>query len=288
MIDEGGLLCKVHLYIIDYDESMGNNSEEEKTGTRKNAISDSFHACHPVNQNGVVSSNMYDLDLPHDIASHHQSQLRRGKGLYVRVPGGRLSNSTVLVPPNAQLQALEEPPKVQRDRQLSQPKTAGTLKLLILRIETLDAQPDPTISEIYHYTFESEVSLMSQLQDCSLGQLRIVPADAYEVMEVKIPTSASGNTYKSLVNQGYASALSEIRSRGNRNLEDIRELADLIMVVLPPGTGNWKGFASVGGQQSVRAHSCHCLYASMDLTHLIVHDTGIQQCLGYVRRGNSS
>jgi hypothetical protein len=146
---------------------------------------------------------------------------------------------------------------VQRDRHLGKTATTGTLKLLILRIETQDAQPDPTSSDIYHYTFESEVSLASQLLDCSLGQLHIVPAgDSYGVLDVKVNAAASGNTYKNLVNLGYASALSEIQSRGNPSLEDIRDLADLIMVVLPPGTGNWKGFASVGGQQSVGWPTC--------------------------------
>jgi hypothetical protein len=262
--EEDHLLCRVNLYLIDYDESSADDeSEADNTGGRMKSSPDSFHACHPVNSKGVVSSRMYDLALPGDIASEHLSQLRTGKGLYVRVPGGRLSNDTVLVPPDARLQTVEEPPAVQRDRRLGRTATTGTLKLLILRIEAQDAQPDPTSSDIYHYTFESEVSLASQLLDCSLGQLHIVPAvDSYGVLDVQVPAVASGNTYKNLVNQGYASALSEMQSRGNPSLEDIRDLADLIMVVLPPGTGNWKGFASVGGQQSVGCPNISFLYCA--------------------------
>jgi hypothetical protein len=243
-----GLLCKVQLLSIDYDAVEDDETDAADTEARNRK--DVYHVCHSVNSDGLISLSMYALELPPHIVVESRAQLRRGESVYVWIPGGQLSHDSVVVPPGVQPNILARPP--QHVRRLAAPPTVGTLKMLALRVTALDSEPEASSSEIYDYLFESEVSLKSQLQWCSSGQLHVEPTDAYGVMNVNIPMNANGGSYKALVNAAYASALDILRSRGKSNVEDIRDLADLILVVLPPGTGNWKGFATVGGQQSVR------------------------------------
>jgi hypothetical protein len=244
---EDGLLCKVQLLSIDYDEiAEGKNHAADDSRNRK----ETYHVCHPVSSDGLVSLNMYEMKLAPHLMAENSVQLHRGESVYVRIPGGQLSHDRVVIPPGAQPHVLASPP--QHVRRLAAPSTVGTLKMLALRVTALDAEPDASSSEIYDYLFESEVNLKSQLQLCSFGQLHVEPTDAYGVMDVKVPMNANGGSYKAMVNEAYESALDVLRSRGNSNVADVRDLADLILVVLPPGTGNWKGFATVGGQQSVR------------------------------------
>jgi len=220
------------------------------------------------------------LHRPAELGSEHDE-------LFLKIPGNNVANvtndgsCTITIADASKVQLLRyediwmdpEAFSSQRHRQQQRrlvsgkPSSIGTLTALMIRVTTDDAEPYFAADELHHFTFQSEVSLSRQMNRCSFGKLKIQPTK-WGVVDVRLEgIMARGQPYDSIVNSVYPSALEEIarssRNDGdtssenvfdNANVQSIRELADLILIVLPPGTSSgddWAAQASVGGYQSV-------------------------------------
>ena len=284
---EPPLVCQVTLFGIEYEaNAMLRAVGGDVDGSAGSNHHDVFYGCNPVQADGTVSPHLYDLPLSDAFLEAHKSQLLQGgdEDLFVSIPGGQLSSTddSVIVPnPNLVVAfATDDPFHVRhrrhhtRRRRLARPATQGTLTLLILRIEATDSVPDVSSDELYYYAFNSEVSLKSQLALCSWNQLHIEPT-TWGVVNVPVDLPVAGTNYRTLVNAGYTAAMAQLPGDGSSATDsstDVRALADLVMVVLPPGTGSWKGFASVGGQQSVgggHKHSSRIAILRAESTHVV-------------------
>ena len=80
-----------------------------------------------------------------------------------------------------------------------------------------------------------------------MGKLEITPTK-YKVLDVKLDNEkAHGNSYNNLVNAANVAAIKLV----DEAVDNIRNLAHMTVLVIPPGTGGWAAFATMRGKQSV-------------------------------------
>jgi hypothetical protein len=232
--DNESLLCKVI-----FNHMMFETNEE--------GHDDAFYACHPVKPSGAVSGQMFLLDLPDHISFDDREHIHDGEDVFLSIPGGTLSSSAVIVP-NASAVKVVEFPQTEGRRNLRKfPERQGILTILPLRIITKDSQPDYSADKMYELIFEDEVSLNRQMRQCSFGKFGFVPTK-YKVLEVYVDMDAAGSPYNVIQNAADAVALDMI----DEDVENIRDVADLIMFIIPPGTdGGWAAFGNVNGVGTV-------------------------------------
>ena len=232
------LLCVLSFHDVIYQPNVMRRHSTE---------SGYFIICHPFEENGHVSELMYSLELPSRMLRQVKPALLRGEELLLNIHGGYVHGDRVLYGNSSALKLIEDPfgSRTLQERKLRAPPLEGDLSVIILRITATDAQPTDSAETLYNLTFLSEVSLRSQLYKCSVGKVRLAPTE-YGVMEVAVNISATGNSQFTIINSAYQSALHLIPP----GVQDIRSLADFVMLVLPPGTGNWAAFGAIPGKQT--------------------------------------
>lgn len=228
------ILCLLSLHDVWNDEP---SSSSGATNTRS--------MCHPVDH-GIVSDLMYELELPQLSLQSYRRRMLLGEEIYVAVKGGSLSSDSYSVLFHNFTHIQEVPSPFGHQRVLAGPTKTGDITAILIRVTATDSQPDLTADQLMDVTFQNRMSLSKQLRRCSFNQLRLSPT-SYGVLDVSVNVAAEGNDHKVLVNAGYEAA-KELVPEGT---ETIRSLADLIMFVIPPGTGNWAAFATIPGKQSV-------------------------------------
>jgi len=248
------LICLVTLNDIEYQSNIMERVTRER---------DEFYACNPVRQeDGQVSSLIYAFQENNNLPSHILEEFQKRslveteintekEDFFVLIPNGRLTIDSVTIP-NANKIEILEPPEHWSGQRNSQGRLLSTFKtqksmgnatVLTLRVVAVDSEPMHSSEELYNLSFNDTVSLKRQFQHCSFGKLNLEPTE-YGVLHVDVNLTAEGNTQGALLNAAYTRA-AELVDR------DVRELADILIVVLPPGTGNWAAFATVSGKQSI-------------------------------------
>jgi hypothetical protein len=251
------LWCKIVVFNV-----LFASTEEDDVGESKSDIStttDVFYGCYPVTVN-EVSELHYTLTLPDAVAAEQPAGVDLDNW-WVVIPGGTIDIMTdaVVVPDTSTVYTATGPPAGRRlsqqqlerhhSRRLAEAK--GSLKVLVVYIRAQDASPTPSTNTVYETTFQNEVSLKSQFARCSLNQLRLEPT-ALGVLEVSVDMKVSGTDKTQFVNAAEDLALARIKSiTGDTSITNTRQYADLVMYIVPPGTGNWLAYASAGGGMSV-------------------------------------
>lgn len=229
--------------------------------------------CNPVD-NGVVSDFSYQIDLPSDFAQSHLSEIQAGS-LFVNIPGGRIFKRLVHIPKDSEITVTSAPKpseSVRRRRQLdAMGPSTGTRSILVLRITALDATNSFSAKEIYSYIFNDTLpipqpSLKSQYAKLSFGKLNFVPTK-YGVMDVSVNLNATEAISAALRDAAIAVVVNR------HGLSSITELADFVMICLPPGTGAWASSATVGGWRTVY-NDVWCGFISAQM-HELGHNLGL-------------
>lgn len=234
------LFCKVSLFEVQHSVNDG-------TGESYWQLRDRFFACHPVRE-GRVSDLMHRIDLPQALAEAHEPLLAKGQDLYLAISDATLTSNSVQMTNRSKIKVVESPFQEEDRRRLGlqSPSAYGDHTALVLRIIALDSEPTASADELYQRIFTDQMSLSSQLSKCSFDKFRLYPTE-FGVLDIPVELHANGSDYDSLVNAGYEAALDHV---GN-DVTEIRRLADFIIIVIPPGTGDWGAFASIPGKQSV-------------------------------------
>ena len=131
-------------------------------------------------------------------------------------------------------------------------KKVGTKKVLVIRVVAQDSSTTATEAELADDIFghEDPVNLKSQYNACSYGQLQFnalttntaVGTDGvYTVYlnDTVIDGADDADIRKAVVNEATA------------KLGRLSNVADYVMIILPPGTGSWLAYAYVNYWQSV-------------------------------------
>lgn len=161
---EGALVCKITVNEIEYQEDV----IESTIFNRRQEIE---YICNPVQADGSVSMLEYTLELPIEIQKVYIESA--GEEVFVSISGGTVSLDSVIIPDGAKVEIIEEGLAAQIDyehRSLRRPPSSGDVTALILRISTLDAEPEVSSERLHDLTFDAEVSLKEQLFQCSFGK----------------------------------------------------------------------------------------------------------------------
>jgi len=216
-------------------------------------INNAMYTCHPV-FNGTVTPLMYELNddvLTPNIKREHHRRLMERQDMFISIPAAILveqgSKVVVMDSDNLNVEIVQGPITDDRNnRQLQE--AIGTLKVLVLRIISSDSEPSVSAEQLYNLMFVDDISMKNQFHRCSFGKLNVEPT-RYGVLDVPIKMNVQGLERTDVVNKAYQVAPDLLRST---SVSDVREIADAVMFVLPPGTaGSWTAFGTIGGKQSM-------------------------------------
>jgi hypothetical protein len=234
---------------------FGGNSNRNNSTTSMN---NNDHRAPPT---PILRRGMYTITIPEWIEQQEKAKLESSQAgpVYLSIPGGSLTVDQVHIPYPERVTVVSQdvnnaPSFLRHERHgrrralttTGKPVTKGQLSVVVLRIIATDAEPDFTAAELYDLIFVADPSMKTQYEKCSWGQLIIESTD-YGVMDVHINAQAAGSTNAALMNLAESVADDILQSNGDG--DSIREYADLIMFVVPPGTGGWAAYATVNGKQ---------------------------------------
>jgi hypothetical protein len=252
--DDAVLWCKMVLFDVLYASIPEVAAESTPT---ENEV---FYGCYPIQKDNTVSELHYTLELPDAVVAEIPEDL---DNWWIVVPGGSTNGdkARVDVPDADSIYTADGPPTGRRlsisqkelDRHHSRrlQTATGTKKVLVVYIRALDADPTASVNTVYQTTFENEVSLKHQYARCSRGLLELEPTEL-GVVDVTVNLSVDNTDKTAFVNAAEDLALLRIQDiTGDLSITNTRQYADLIMFIVPPGTGNWLAYASVGGGLSV-------------------------------------
>ncbi|KAL7556099.1 hypothetical protein ACA910_008068 [Epithemia clementina (nom. ined.)] len=236
--------------------------------------------CEPLNPLTGTTSGSYrfNLDLlSGDIAQHirasllhhdYTQRLDKPNHILLKIPGGRLTLDRVYIPDPTLVTLVQddnddddENKALRREqdrsflhqyrRQLRNPPSKGELRTVMIRISTSDSSPTFTAEELQNVLYHSTVANPKrQFELCSFGQLTLLePNDMGGILDIYLPNvTARGNTPGVLTNEAEAVANAYLSEQ--YGIANIRSWTDMLMFVVPPGTGGWAAFATVSGKQS--------------------------------------
>jgi hypothetical protein len=257
-----------------------------------------FYTCSPwqsssgTGSGGMLQGN-YKIDPPAWIMAQHRHLLLRGQHLYLAIPHGQVERDEVVIPRLDEVTLLVDPPTTGggtvggsdggrhggRQRQLNT-RARGSKRTVMLRIRGWDAEPDFSLRQLESFLYTHESSARRQLERCSQGVMTL-DASRFGVLDVPIASNIDGLTNMEVMNLAEA-YVNEVLLRNVADVESIRSWADLLLFVVPPGTGGWAAFATVSGKQSVYNNQWGGYLGG--LLHELGHNMGMDhvrvECLG--------
>jgi hypothetical protein len=279
--DDNVLWCKIVVFDVLYGTTLGPDGDQvqDAPDAQGATTSDLFYGCYPVDD-GTVSDLQYTIDLPVGVVQQQPDDSEDDVNWWVAVPDGTIDTATavVVIPdPDTVYTASDAPgrrllsslvvPQDHHSRRLA--SALGDLSVLVVYIKTNDAQPTPSQETVYETCFENEISLKWQYHHCSRGQLNLEPT-AMDVLTVNVDMNIIDQNVRQtvLVNAAEELAIQAINDFYNLNgsngntittvtgrvvsqITNTRQYSDLVLFIVPPGTGNWLAYASVGGGLSV-------------------------------------
>jgi hypothetical protein len=225
------LICQITLVDVQYDRSSTTDPATQHG---------EFFECSLV-QDNEVSDLSYRIDLPSSIDTTSDERLLNGE-LFVSVHGGRIEGDDVILSEDSVVSVVPPPAGFQSRRHLF--ASNGTLSVLVLRISTSDSTPSLSADEFHKLIFEDEVSLKKQYAACSFGKLNLIPT-MHGVLDMYLDATAEGATSMSLVSKANKALKEQL------NIAKVSDASDLILMIMPPGTGDWAAFSGMNHPRSV-------------------------------------
>jgi hypothetical protein len=239
------VVCRVTTAETFYANQDGSTTSQHQT------------ACIPVT-NGSESDDLYNLNLPVNVASKYTSAIAKGilhlsiKGAFLDGEDVNLSNAT----------AYDEV-QVFSSRSGVTNYAMGTHTIALVRVSVSDASPTGTATDMKNAFFDSDISTSNQYKACSFGQLNWDPAQV-GVLEVTINQPISSFATGTAI---VTAAQNQIKS--SMGLASVTDLADRIVFCVPPGTGSWAGNAGINHWR-VQLNDNWCLSLSAS-----IHEIGM-------------
>lgn len=224
------LLCRVILVDTMFVSNDGTMRYEHET------------ACIPMQQHGE-SDVLLHLVLPDNVYAVNRAKLLQSR-LYVEIRGARLTAHDVLLGEGSHVSVVE-PPTFPQDRRLGKKANSTSLTAAVVRVSVLDSVVTKTAEQIESTLFGEGINFVSQYAACSFGATRW-KRSVYGVIDVMLNYTLSDLGDSTAI---ATKALEQIRDE--LQLVSVTELADHIMVCIPPGTGDWAANAGVNYWRSI-------------------------------------
>lgn len=210
----------------------------------------------------IVNNRESDIDtavtLPLALEEEYRDEIHQGKFI-VSIAGATIRN-------NGRLDVGENPLfTVINDSRFDHHKerhlqATGTKTVAIIRVSTSDSTPKYSLNQIQSTHFGSGINFVTQYDACSHGKIQWKLAEN-GVLDVEIPGARisdfaeANDTGASLV-----TAL-QVHMKQSMGYSSISDIADRVIICLPPGTGEWAAAAGVNHWR-VQMNSDWCLSLS--------------------------
>ena len=191
---------------------------------------------------GKETDNLFTiLDMPEYILDDNASALKAGT-LFVSIVNATIVDGEALsLDPDSEIQVIQDPRRSKRTVEDLSEKAMGNKTIAVIRISTLDASPTTDAATLAYRLFSpEEINLKTQYAACSFGKLQWALAPAGVVDVIVNQTASEFSSGSSLV------AAAQTVMSNNMNIQ-VSELADKVMMCLPPGIGpGWIASSGVG------------------------------------------
>ena len=197
---------------------------------------------------------------------------------------GRHGTDTIVIPEDHDVETIE-PDRVphhksvspEHRRQLSASleerrrklRAVGSRVVVVVSVDLRDTSKQ----QLYNHVFGNSSSLVSQMNDCSQGQLQIIPHSEYPVIEVKPARHISTYTFVDL----YMEILQEARKElGLKNGRSLTSTTDHLLLVIPDDIDRRPGELGWGATPGFFSGIIESLAPStMTMLHELGHNLGL-------------
>lgn len=228
-------------------------------------------------EDGRDTDEDYPIELPPDLVSQHATRIETGS-LIVRACGVDISNniliqsseSTFLVEEDFRYRHLYEGVSIFGSMFLGDTDTAAEAPktLAMVSISTLDSSSSYSAQDMADALMDpNKINLRTQFEACSFGKLQweVAPGG---LIDIKLP-----DTVTNLKTDNAVIVATQRFLKKTKNLKSVSDLADKVIMCLPPGTGAWAGRAGVDHWRvQMNDHWCLSLSGTM---HEIGHTMGL-------------
>lgn len=190
--------------------------------------------------------DMYDVDLPTDLVQKNLPAIHSGT-LFVSISDAtvdKVQGKVISMPTSVVTVFAEDGISAnhwhKRSRHLQDYTNAhGTRRYAIVRINTSDASPGPTVAELRaRYTHPTQ-GMEANYRDCSAGKLNWV---LHDIFDIYLPGSLA--TYGAAPRQLRDAAIERLRTQLGTSVFPPAQI-DNMLFCMPPGTGSWVANAGV-------------------------------------------
>jgi len=252
------VLCRVVTLetLFENDDNDTNTDEEFRV--------DRSIGCIPI----VNNTELHDaipLTLPENFTNTYITEIARGQ-LLVNITRAQLIKGRSSIAMSADSQFLVVDNTNLRDAQTL--FTQGSITVAIIRISALDSSPTPTVEDLESLFDPTRINFVSQYNRCSFGKLNISKAQVVDFrLYQAMSTFGNSGSGAGPIIQALQVAFKE------RMGMDIKDLADRVMLCLPPGTGDWVASAGVHHWRS-QFNDIWCMSLSATM-HELGHTIGL-------------
>jgi hypothetical protein len=194
-------------------------------------------SCIPI-VDGKETHGLYAITLPQIILDQYSSAIQTGD-LFVSITHTSRNRQEMVLSENSTVTVIADP-RMEFRTENAVALTKGTKTMAIVRISTVDATPKDDAATLHDGLFSlDKVNLRTQYRACSFDELDWVPASS-GVLEVLVDQPVSNfKTGAELV----SAALDTMTV--THGIANAAELADKVVMCLPPGTGGWVASSGV-------------------------------------------
>jgi len=216
--------------------------------------------------NGTESDEDFSIALPQDLIEAEKQRIEVGELIVSFDGAARLENDELVVGENPYYTVMEDEHfRHLKERHLTITKE---MTVAVILVSTRDSSPTDSVSSARNALFgEGKPNFPAQYDACSFGKLKWKLSD-YGIQAVTIPNSIT--EFKDA-----PSLITAVQRYLKEELDVIAvsQLADKVIMCLPPGTGNWAASAGVNHWRAQMNDSwCTSLSGTM---HEIAHTLGM-------------
>jgi hypothetical protein len=211
--------------------------------------------CIPIIDHDRESDNIFPIHLPEDLTSSYEHEISRGK-LLVSISNADFVQDELFIGDHAEYSVVND--RKYRHLQERHLPTSSThpVTVAVIRISTPNEAP-PASSSTLLSTLYGNTGFQKQYSDCSFGRLELINNGVYDV-QISQTTAELGGDWKRVVE----AAQEQVKI--DQGLTSVQDLADKILMCVPPGTGDWAASADVNSWRAqFNSDWCTSLSATM-------------------------
>jgi len=230
--EKESVLCRFTHFDVFYDNNDFASNTEEQYDTR----------CIPI-VDGKETDLDFKMQLPEALLRDYAEEIEQGK-LLVTISNAKINENDklVFVGGDPEFTVYEDGEQRFRHLQERHLQTTGTKTLAIIRVSTADSSPTGTassVSSIQNVMFGNGINFVTQYNECSFGKLKWQMAEPVFDVRVDGNLASYGNDPAEII-----TAVQD-KVKAQRGISAASDIADKVIMCLPPGTGDWAASAGV-------------------------------------------